>query len=85
MAGISISILNIVLGDDMNRIIQILEENKQGHREPSSQRKLARICGVPQPEISRIANEKVKDIELKTAARIARGLGRSIEYVFPDY
>jgi Helix-turn-helix. len=69
----------------LNRITEILEENKREHRKPWSQRQLEDICGVPQPEISRIANEKVKDIELKTAAKIARGLGKSIEYVFPDY
>lgn len=75
----------ISCGDYMNRITQILEENKRESREPSSQRALSRICGVPQPEISRIANYKKEEIELRTAAKIARGLGKSIEFVFPDY
>ncbi len=75
----------ISCGDDMNRIKDILEENKKTKRVPSSQRQLAKICGIPQPEINRIANERVRDIELKTAAKIARGLRESIEHVFPDY
>ena len=69
----------------MNRIKEILAENKLTNIKPSSQRQLALICGIAQPEINRIANDKKTDIELKTAAKISRGLKKSIEFVFPDY
>jgi len=69
----------------MNRIKEILAENKLANVKPMTQRQLAELCGVAQPEINRIANGKKEDIELKTAAKIARGLNKSIEYVFPDY
>ena len=69
----------------MNRIKEILAENKLTNIKPYSQRQLALICGIAQPEINRIANNKKTDIELKTAAKIARGLNKTIEFVFPDY
>jgi len=69
----------------VNRIKEILAENKLANIKPSSQRQLALICGIAQPEINRIANDKKTDIELKTAAKISRGLGKTIEFVFPDY
>lgn len=63
----------------MNRIKQILKELDM------TQEELSLICGVPQPEISRIANNKKIKIELGTGIKIARGLGEPVEYVFPDY
>lgn len=69
----------------MNLIKQLLEENKVSNKKPSSQRELESICGVPQPEISRIANGRKVRIELETAVKLARGLGKPVEYVFPDY
>lgn len=63
----------------MNRIKAILKELGM------TQEELSLICGVPQPEISRIANSKKRDIQLETGIKIARGLGRPVEYVFPDY
>jgi len=63
----------------MNRIKEILKELGM------TQEELSLISGVPQPEISRIANNKKRKIELETGVKIARGLGRSVEYVFPDY
>jgi len=63
----------------MNRIKEILKELNM------SQEELSLRCDVPQPEINRIANGKKKAIHLETAAKIARGLGKSVEYVFPDY
>ncbi|MCB8814900.1 helix-turn-helix domain-containing protein [Desulfosporosinus shakirovi] len=62
----------------MNRINEILTELDM------TQEELSLICGVPQPEISRIANNKKRKIELETGVKIARGLGRTVEYVFPD-
>ena len=63
----------------MNRIKEILKELDM------TQEELFLVSGVPQPEISRIANGKKVRIELETAAKIARGLGKPVEYVFPDY
>ena len=63
----------------VNRIKEILKELG------ISQEELALRSGVPQPEISRIANDKKPKIELATGIKIARGLDRSVEYVFPDY
>ncbi|KLU63998.1 MULTISPECIES: helix-turn-helix transcriptional regulator [Desulfosporosinus] len=63
----------------MNRIKQILKELDM------TQEELSLICGVPQPEISRIANNKKIKIELETGIKIARGLRKPVEYVFPDY
>lgn len=63
----------------VNRIKEILKELDM------TQEELSHISGVPQPEISRIANDKKRKIELETGVKIARGLGRPVEYVFPDY
>lgn len=63
----------------MNRIKVILKELDM------TQEELSHISGVPQPEISRIANGKKIKIELGTGIKIARGLGKPVQYVFPDY
>lgn len=63
----------------MNRIKELLKELDM------TQEELSLICEVPQPEISRIANNKKIKIELGTGIKIARGLGKPVEYVFPDY
>jgi transcriptional regulator with XRE-family HTH domain len=63
----------------LNRIKELLKELNM------TQEELSHISEVPQPEISRIANGKKREIQLETAVKIARGLGRSVEYVFPDY
>ena len=63
----------------MNRIKEILKELDM------TQEELFLVSGVPQPEISRIANGKKRKIELETAVKIARALDRPVEYVFPDY
>ena len=63
----------------MNRIKEILKELGM------TQEELSHITGIPQPEISRIANNKKRKIELETGVKIARGLGRPVEYVFPNY
>lgn len=48
-----------------------------------SQKQLANKTGIQQSEISRIINEE-KDIYLKTAKRIAKALGKSVDYLWPD-
>jgi len=63
----------------VNRIKEILKELDM------TQEELFHLSGVPQSEISRIANGKKRKIELETAVKIARALGRPVEYVFPDY
>jgi len=63
----------------MNRIKEILKELD------ITQEELSLRSGVPQPEISRIANNKKRDIQLETGIKIARGLDKPVEYVFPDY
>lgn len=63
----------------MNRIKDIL--NDLGW----TQEELAFRSGIPQPEISRIANGKKRAIQLETATKIAKALKKPVEYVFPDY
>jgi transcriptional regulator with XRE-family HTH domain len=70
---------NVTGGYGVNRIKEILKELGM------TQEELSHISGVPQSEISRIANNKKPRIELATGVKIARGLRRSVEYVFPDY
>lgn len=48
-----------------------------------TQKELAKITGLEQSEISRIMNDQ-KDIYLKTAKKIARALGKSVDYLWPD-
>ncbi|HOV80326.1 MAG TPA: helix-turn-helix transcriptional regulator [Bacillota bacterium] len=48
-----------------------------------TQKELSRRTGIAQSEISKIINDE-KDIYLKTAKKIARALGKPIEYIWPD-
>lgn len=63
----------------MNRIKELRKELD------ITQEELSLRSDVPQPEISRIENGKKRQIELETGIKIARGLGKPVEYVFPDY
>jgi transcriptional regulator with XRE-family HTH domain len=63
----------------MIRIKKLLKELNM------TQEELGFIVGLDQAEISKIANGKRPDLTLRTAAKIARALGESVEYVFPDY
>lgn len=63
----------------MNRIKEILSDHG------ITQEELALRVGLSQSEISRIANEKRKDLTLRNASKIAKALGKPVEYVFPDY
>lgn len=48
-----------------------------------SQNELSKMTGIPQSDISKIANEN-KDLYLSTAKKIAKALGKSVDYIWPD-
>lgn len=48
-----------------------------------TQKELSERTGINQSEISRIINEE-KAIYLKTAKKIAKALGKSVDYIWPD-
>ena len=48
-----------------------------------TQEELSKMTGIKQSEISLIINDR-KDIYLKTAKKIAKALGKPIEYIWPD-
>jgi len=48
-----------------------------------TQRQLSDMTGIPQCDISKIINEQ-KAIHLTTAKRIAKALGKSVDYLWPD-
>lgn len=61
----------------MNRINEIRKKQKV------TQENLAEMTGIAQSEISLIINEK-KTVTIETAKKIARALGYSVEYIWPD-
>lgn len=61
----------------MNRIGEILAAQKR------TQRELARSVHIDEGELSKIIHGK-KNINLETAKKIARALGYSVEYIWPD-
>jgi transcriptional regulator with XRE-family HTH domain len=61
----------------MNRIREVMLLKR------ISQEELSKRTGLHQSEISRIMNEQ-KDIYLKTAKKIARALGKTVDYLWPD-
>ena len=63
----------------MNRIGKVRKELQ------ITQEELSFRTDIPQSEISRIENGKKKHIELETGIKIARALGKPVEYIFPDY
>lgn len=48
-----------------------------------TQEELSKRTGIAQGEISKIINEQ-KNIHLTTAKRIAKALGKSVDYLWPD-
>lgn len=48
-----------------------------------TQEELSKRTGIKQSEISLIINDR-KEIYLKTAKKIAKALGKPIEYIWPD-
>jgi plasmid maintenance system antidote protein VapI len=48
-----------------------------------TQKELSKMTGLKQSEISLIINDR-KEIYLKTAKKIAKALGKPIEYIWPD-
>lgn len=61
----------------MNRLREILLLKR------ITQKELSRMTGIPQCDISKIVNDQ-KDIYLKTAKKIAKALGKSVDYLWPD-
>ena len=61
----------------MNRIKHIRKKQKL------TQKELAEIADIDQSDLSKIENDK-KAITLDTAKKIARALGHSVEYIWPD-
>jgi len=61
----------------MNRIREVMLLKR------ISQEELSKRTGIQQSEISRIINDQ-KDIYLKTAKKIAKALGKSVDYLWPD-
>lgn len=47
------------------------------------QKQLSEMTGITQNDISKIINEQ-KEIYLKTAKKIAKALGKSVDYLWPD-
>ena len=64
-------------GEIVNRIKQIRKKQKLRQVE------LAEMAGIDQSDLSKIENGK-KSLTLETAKKIARALGHSIEYIWPD-
>jgi len=48
-----------------------------------TQEELSKMTGIKQGEISKIINDQ-KEIYLTTAKRIAKALGKSVDYLWPD-
>jgi len=65
----------------VNRIKELLEQYNW------TQEELSFRSQVSQPQINRIANERTGtgNLQLRTAARIAKAFKKPVEYVFPDY
>jgi len=61
----------------VNRIKQIRKKQKLRQVE------LAEMAGIDQSDLSKIENDK-KSLTLDTAKKIARVLGYSVEYIWPD-
>ncbi|MEW5952596.1 MAG: helix-turn-helix transcriptional regulator [Bacillota bacterium] len=61
----------------MNRLQEVMKLKR------ITQEELSKMTGIAQGEISKIMNDR-KDIHLKTAKKIARALGKSVDYLWPD-
>lgn len=48
-----------------------------------TQIELSKMTGIPQCDISKIINNQ-KNLHLSTAKKIARALGKSVDYLWPD-
>jgi len=48
-----------------------------------TQAELSKMTGISQNDISLIMNDR-KNIYLSTAKRIAKALGKSVDYIWPD-
>ena len=61
----------------MNRIREVLLLKSL------KQKDLAKMTGITENDISKIVNDR-KEIHLTTAKKIAKALGKSVEYLWPD-
>ncbi|WP_083755145.1 helix-turn-helix domain-containing protein [Desulforamulus reducens] len=61
----------------MNRLQEVMKLKR------ITQQELSKRTGIAQGEISKIMNDQ-KDIYLKTAKKIAKALGKSVDYLWPD-
>lgn len=48
-----------------------------------TQKELSKMTGIPQCDISKIMNDQ-KAVYLTTAKRIAKAVGKSVDYIWPD-
>lgn len=48
-----------------------------------TQEQLKAMTGIPQSDISKIINGE-KEIYLSTAKKIAKAVGKSVDYIWPD-
>jgi len=62
----------------MNRLELIM------HKKGLTQKDLSQLTGIPQNDISKIINDR-KDIYLTTAQKIARAVGKTVDYIWYDY
>jgi transcriptional regulator with XRE-family HTH domain len=61
----------------MNRIREIMIRKRMRQHE------LSRLTGIAQSHLSEIINDE-REIYLKTAKKIAKALGYSVDYIWPD-
>ncbi len=61
----------------MNRLREVMLSKRM------TQEELSKLTGIPQCDISKIINDR-KSIHLATAKRIAKALGKSVDYLWPD-
>ena len=61
----------------LNRIQETM--NSKGIK----QKELSRLTGIAQGELSKIINDR-KALHLSTAKRIAKALGKTVDYLWPD-
>ena len=61
----------------MNRIREVMLLKR------ITQTELSKKTGIPQCDISKIINDQ-KNLHLSTAKKIARALGKSVDYLWPD-
>lgn len=64
-------------GDNVNRLREVMDQKG------ITQTELAKITGIHQSDISKIVNDKKQNLSLGVAKRIAKALGRSVDFLWP--